>query len=511
MAPRTTTSFTSSAPADLPGDALVIGATKKAGSLSLLEGHGLSESTAAALLETLAALGAEGGADEITRVAGVEGVAASVVVVVGVASSGPAPRSEQLRRAAGIAARALAGRSSAVLALGQQDRAQAQAVAEGAVLGAYSFDQQHGVGKAESAKAPLASVTVVGVDEKEAGAAGGEVDALASAVCYARDLVNTPPNLLYPETFADSVLERAAGTGVEVEVWEPERLVAEGCGGIVGVGQGSGRGPRLVTLRYTPEGANTHLALVGKGITFDSGGLCLKPGASMVTMKMDMGGAAACAAATLAIAELGLPVQVTAYLCLAENMTGDLAQRPGDVVTMRGGRTVEIINTDAEGRLVMADGLALASEQQPDAIVDVATLTGACIVALGERTMGVMGNDDGLRDTLVRLGTEAGDTAWALPMPEELRPTLDTPVADLKHTGERSAGAMVAATFLQEFVGTRGSDTGDDEGESAQIPWAHLDIAGPAFNEKSPWGYHPKGGTGAGVRSLVALARSYAG
>jgi leucyl aminopeptidase len=173
---------------------------------------------------------------------------------------------------------------------------------------------------------------------------------------------------------------------------------------------------------------------------------------------------------------------------------------------MRGGRTVEIINTDAEGRLVMADGLALASEQQPDAIVDVATLTGACIIALGDRTIGVMGNDDELRDTLVRLGTEAGDTAWALPLPEEIRPTLDTPVADLKHTGERSAGAMVAATFLKEFVGTRG------EGEDAeQIPWAHLDIAGPAYNEKTPWGYRPKGGTGAGVRSLIELARSYAG
>ncbi len=347
---------------------------------------------------------------------------------------------------------------------------------------------------------------MTGLGGEEATAAQAEVEALVGGVCYARDLVNTPPNLLFPESFADDVVSRAAQAGVEVEVWDPERLGEEGCGGIIGVGQGSARGPRLVTLRYTPAGASKHLALVGKGITFDSGGLCLKPGASMVTMKMDMGGAAACAAATLAIAELGLPVQVTAYLCLAENMTGDLAQRPGDVVTMRGGRTVEIINTDAEGRLVMADGLALATEQQPDAIVDVATLTGACIVALGERTMGVMGNDDELRDTLVRLGTESGDTAWALPMPEEIRPTLDSPVADLKHTGERSAGAMVAATFLQEFVGTRG------EGEQARpIPWAHLDIAGPAFNEKSAWGYHPKGGTGAGVRPLVALARSLAG
>ncbi|OLT14754.1 leucyl aminopeptidase [Serinicoccus sp. CUA-874] len=508
MSDRLPVSFTTVELATAEVDALVLGATKRDGALALLEGHGLDESTAQALSAALSTLGAEGTTDELTRLAGVDGVAAGLILVVGVGGSGPAPRTEQLKRAAGVAARSLAGRGSALFALGQQDRDQAVAVAEGAALGAYSYVEQHGAGKAGSRKDPLGSVLVRGLDGEDATTAQAEVSAVVAAVSYARDLVNTPPNLLYPETFAADVVERAQAAGVEVEVWDPEQLAAEGCGGIIGVGQGSARGPRLVTLRYTPEGATRHLALVGKGITFDSGGLCLKPGASMVTMKMDMGGAAACAAATLAIAELGLPVQVTAYLCLAENMTGDLAQRPGDVVTMRGGRTVEIINTDAEGRLVMADGLALATEQQPDAIVDVATLTGACIVALGERTIGVMGNDDELRDSIVRMGTEAGDTAWALPMPEEIRPTLDTPVADLKHTGERSAGAMVAATFLQEFVGTRGAVEGED---ATQIPWAHLDIAGPAFNEKSAWGYYPKGATGAGVRSLVALARSYAG
>lgn len=506
MAARTPVTFTDDDPTTVSADALVVGAAKQDGSVVLLPGSGLGDEAAAALHEALVALGAEGGPDEVTRLTGVAGIDAPLVVVVGVAGRGPAPRTEQLRRAAGAAARALAGRGSAVFALGQQDRQQTVAVAEGVALGAYTYAEQHGVGKSGSAKTPLARATVTGLGGEEAAAAQAEVEALVEGVCYARDLVNTPPNLLFPESFADDVVRRAGEAGVEVEVWDPQRLAEEGCGGIIGVGQGSARGPRLVTLRYTPQGASKHLALVGKGITFDSGGLCLKPGASMVTMKMDMGGAAACAAATLASAELGLPVQVTAYLCLAENMTGDLAQRPGDVVTMRGGRTVEIINTDAEGRLVMADGLALATEQQPDAIVDVATLTGACIVALGERTMGIMGNDEELRDTLVRLGTESGDTAWALPMPEEIRPTLDTPVADLKHTGERSAGAMVAATFLQEFVGTRG------EGEQARpIPWAHLDIAGPAFNEKAAWGYHPKGGTGAGVRPLVALARSLAG
>ncbi|MGO0576366.1 leucyl aminopeptidase [Ornithinimicrobium panacihumi] len=498
---RTTLSPTDQAPAALEADALVVAATKTDGTVALVEGHGLSDEAADHVQQSLAAFGAEGGAEEVTRLTGIDGVSAPLVLVVGLPAKGPATRAEKLRRAAGAAARALAGKDKAVFALGQSSEDEVAAVAEGAALGAYTFSVHHGVGKADSAKAELGEAVVAGLGAEAATAATAVVD----AVRYARDLVNTPPNVLYPETFADSVVERA-GDAVQVEVWDPARLEQEGCGGILGVGQGSARGPRMVIMSYAPEGADKHLALVGKGITFDSGGLCIKPGASMVTMKMDMGGAASVAAATLAIAELGLPVKVTAYLCMAENMTGDLAQRPGDVVTMRGGRTVEIINTDAEGRLVMADGLALASEQSPDAIVDVATLTGACIIALGDRTVGVMGNDDELRDTITRLANEVGDTAWALPMPEEIRPTLDTPVADLKHTGERSAGAMVAATFLQEFVGKAG------EGEDAdQIPWTHLDIAGPAFNEKTPWGYQPKGASGQPVRTLVALARSMAG
>ncbi|WP_238695378.1 leucyl aminopeptidase family protein [Ornithinimicrobium flavum] len=502
MPQPTSVSFSDSAPAGLQAEALVLAARKTNGEVSLVDGHGLEEQVAAAVTAALSTVGAEAGAEEATRLTGIEGLQAPLVVVVGLPGSGPASRTEQLRRAAGTGARALAGRASAVFALGQSGREEAQAVAEGVVLGSYTYADHHGVGKAASAKAPLAEAVVLGLAEEES--ATSEVTAVTAAVAWARDLVNTPPNVLYPETFAAQVLERAQAAGVEVEVWWPERLEQEGCGGILGVGQGSARGPRLVTLTYAPEGAGTHLALVGKGITFDSGGLCIKPGAAMVTMKMDMR-RRRLRRGHRRDRRAGAPGPGD-RLCLAENMTGDLAQRPGDVVTMRGGRTVEIINTDAEGRLVMADGLALASEQQPDAIVDVATLTGACIIALGDRTIGVMGNDDELRDSLVRLGTEAGDTAWALPLPEEIRPTLDTPVADLKHTGERSAGAMVAATFLKEFVGTRG------EGEDAQqIPWAHLDIAGPAYNEKTPWGYRPKGGTGAGVRSLIELARSYAG
>ncbi|GAA1180005.1 leucyl aminopeptidase [Ornithinimicrobium humiphilum] len=495
--------LTDAAPGSVEADALVVGATRSGSTVTLVADHGLGAETASHLEETLTTIGAEASAEETVRLAGVPGVAAPLVVVVGM-PSGPAPRTERLRRAAGVAARTLAGRARAIFALGQQGVEEAVAVAQGATLGAYTFAQHHGVGKASSDKPGLGEAVVPGVAADEAEAATATATTVVDAVRWARDLVNTPPNLLYPASMADAVAEQLTGSAVTVEVWDEARLEQERCGGILGVGQGSGRGPRLVTLSYAPEGATKHLALVGKGITFDSGGLCIKPGASMATMKCDMAGAATCAAAVRAIAELGLPVRVTAYLCLAENMTGDLAQRPGDIVTMRDGRTVEIINTDAEGRLVMADGIALATEQQPDAIVDVATLTGACVIALGERTLGVMGNDDELRDSITRIANEVGDTAWALPLPEEIRSQLDTPVADLKHTGERSAGAMVAAVFLQEFVGRQG------EGEDAPtIPWAHLDIAGPAFNDKAAWGYSPKGATGSAVRTLVELARTY--
>lgn len=510
--PHTQLQLTDTRPSGIRTDALVLASRESADAATLCEGHGLPQTTAGAVEQALSAVGAKGHTDEVIRLSAVTGVKAPLVVVVGTGSApttvrGPqrADLRERLRRAAGTGARALPGVSDAVFALGSTSAETVSAVAEGALLGGYSFQTFYGTGKAATAKAPLRTAQVHGLKARsaEGKAVIGQVEAVATAVRYARDLVNTPPNVLYPESFAESVSRRAAqGVGkVKVEVWDVARLQAEGCGGILGVGQGSARGPRLVTMTYAPSRPQARLSFVGKGITFDSGGLCLKPGASMVTMKCDMGGAAAVASAVLALAELKVPVAVTGYLCLAENMTGDLAQRPGDVVTMRGGTSVEIINTDAEGRLVMADGLALASEQTPDAIIDIATLTGAAVVALGERTLGVMGNDEELI-ARVRAGAGAvGEPAWPLPLLEELRPTMDSPVADLKHTGDKSAGAMVAATFLAEFVGK------DATGQ--QLPWAHLDIAGPAFNDKAAFGYTPKGGTGAGVRTLIELARSY--
>ncbi|MGB3186672.1 MAG: leucyl aminopeptidase [Ornithinimicrobium sp.] len=507
--PCTALSFSSGRPTTLHCDALVLAAQSSHGKAELREDIDLPRGVRTAINASLTALGADGSTDDLVRLVGVDKVAAPLVLVVGMGAAEPTSadagpdQNERIRRAAGRAARSLGGKDKAAFALGTTTLQGATAAGQGALLGSYAFQTFYGAGKSAKATPVLNSAIVVGAKPRarERREMSRQITAEARAVSYARDLVNTPPNELYPESFATSVT-RHAGSEVSVDVWDPERLATEGCGGIIGVGQGSARGPRLVTLRYAPKRAKGHLAFVGKGITFDSGGLCIKPAGSMITMKCDMGGAAAVAAAIFAIAEQQLPVAVTGYLCLAENMTGDLAQRPGDVVTMRGGTTVEIINTDAEGRLVMADGLVLASEEQPDAVIDIATLTGAATIALGERTFGVMGNHAATIDRMLQGASTAGESAWQLPLVEELRAQMDSPVADIKHTGDRSAGAMIAATFLAEFIGT------DNTG--ASLPWVHLDIAGPAFNDKSAYGYTPKGGTGAGVRALIEFARSHA-
>ncbi len=412
--------------------------------------------------------------------------------MVGLGSDEPTP--EDLRRAAGEGvhhAAALAGDAtlSVAVSFGTSEPEQVQAVAEGAVLGGYRYPPI-------SSKTPTSpgvdAVTVI-----HTGGDAAEAATIAAAVATARDWVNLPPNLLYPESFADQVRVLVRDARVDVEVLDDKALARDGYGGLMAVGGGSARLPRLVRLSYRPRGAKVHLVLVGKGITFDTGGLNLKPGDSMYTMKCDMAGAAAVLAATYAIAKLGIKVKVTTYGALAENMPGDAAYRPSDVLTMYGGKTVENGNSDAEGRLVMADALARGSEDQPDLIVDVATLTGACVVALGERTTGLMTNDDDTADRLLDAAEAAGEELWQLPIPKEMRGKLDSKVADLKSTGDRWGGALTAAAFLREFVA---------EG----ISWAHLDIAGPAFNEGKPYGYVSPGGTGAGVRTLIALAKNLA-
>jgi leucyl aminopeptidase len=487
---------------DLKADALVLATVEVDGKAALAAGHGLPRAAASHVESALKALGAGGAAEEVVTLASVPGVAAPLVVLVGLGASSARASSfdhEVLRRAAGAAVRSLKGGGKVVVALPGGDASSVAAVAEGAALGAYRYAGLRG-SAAKPAKNGVTAVTVRTSDAKAVKAAAARAAVLAEAKAYAADLVNTPPNKLFPQSFADSVKERAAAgkAKVSVKVLDEKALAKGGFGGIVGVGQGSVHPPRIVTLTWSPAKGKGSVALVGKGITFDSGGLNLKPSTGMVTMKCDMAGAAAVAATVFAAAELGVPVQVTGYLCLAENLPSGTAQRPSDVVTMRNGTTVEILDTDAEGRMVLGDGICLAGEAKPDAIVDIATLTGAQAVALGNRVAGIMANDDTFRDRVRAAADASGEAAWPMPLPKDLRAQLDSAVADIAHKGERWGGMLTAGLFLKEFV-TEGT------------PWAHLDIAGPAFNEGSPWGYTPKGATGYGVATLLGLVEDHAG
>jgi leucyl aminopeptidase len=313
-----------------------------------------------------------------------------------------------------------------------------------------------------------------------------------------RDLVNTGPSDLVPATLAEAAEQVAAEHGLDVEVLGEKELEVGGYGGIMAVGQGSVHPPRLVRLAYHHPEATKTVVFAGKGITFDSGGLSLKPPKSMEHMKSDMAGAAAVLGALQAIAGLRPAVNVVGYLASAENMPGGRAQRPADIITIHGGKTVEVLNTDAEGRLVLADALDRAGGDSPDLLVDVATLTGAQSVALGRQIAGVMANDDAVRNGIVESGRRAGEAFWPMPLPEELREGLDSDVADLANvTQDRQGGMLVGGLFLREFV-------------PAGVRWAHLDIAGPAYNEDDPYGYTPKGGTGAAVRTLAQIAQDVA-
>ncbi|MFB7048314.1 leucyl aminopeptidase [Streptomyces microflavus] len=497
--------------ATLRADALVVGVAKGAGSKSgdLVLAPGAEavdkafDGKLAAVLATLGAVGAEG---ELTKLPAPSGLKVPVVIAVGlgtVPDKEDAYDAEKLRRAAGTAARALSGFKKAGFALPAASVEDASAVAEGALLGAYAFTAYQGGenklapkdAKNSGPKLPLAEVALVDAKPRDKAykAAVERALALAEEINRARDLINTPPNDLYPESFAAVATAAGKEHGIKVQVLDEKALVKGGFGGILGVGQGSANGPRLVKLAYTHPKAEKTLALVGKGITYDSGGISLKPAGHNETMKCDMSGAAAVFAAVVTAARLGLKVNVTGWLALAENMPSGNATRPGDVLRMYSGKTVEVLNTDAEGRLVLGDALTRASEEKPDAIVDVATLTGAMVLALGNRTFGIMANDDAFRTSIHEIAEEVGEASWPMPLPADLRKGMDSPTADIANMGERMGGGLVAGLFLKEFVG---------EG----IAWAHLDIAGPAFHEGAPYGYTPKGGTGSAVRTLVRLA-----
>ncbi|WP_440710420.1 leucyl aminopeptidase [Herbiconiux sp. YIM B11900] len=480
------------------------------------------------LAVSLAAVGFTGKKDEVVRLPAPSGVSAKSIAVVGLGTAADEADAAALRYGAGTAARRLAGRDPLVIEFAVQDAAELEAVVEGAALGSYDFTDYRGTGtKAASADdgdptaddgeaegtgtdageaAPSRSITVLAgeLSDEAASTALARGTASADAVNLVRDLVNIPALDLYPEVYAERVLELAEGRPLDVRVWDYEELLADGFGGIAGVGQGSTRLPRLVRVDYNPAGAAKHIALVGKGITFDTGGLSLKPPVSMIGMKYDMAGSATVLATVLAAASLELPVHLTAWLCLAENMPSGVAIRPGDVLRIKGGRTVEVLNTDAEGRLVLADGIVAASEEQPDAIIDVATLTGAAVVALGNRYIATMG-DEQLVASVVAAGREAGEPLWPMPLPEELRPLLASDIADLANVkpGNTAGGMLVAGVFLKEFVGTRPDGTA--------IPWAHLDIAGAAQNKDGGYGFTVKGPTGATVRTLLRYAEAVSG
>lgn len=479
----------------IEADVLVLGVSKTENGPKLLSEDPQLESIGA-LLE---AIGVTGAQDELRRIPSTVGATKSIALI-GVGSGDVSI--DDLRYASGSAARQLRGVSSIVVGLPTNSADELFAVLEGSGLGAYAYTE-HRSASLEATKLPASSITVatsvdtVGLEER--------ATAIATAVHTVRDLVNSPPSHLYPETFAERVVTLAEGTGVEVTVLAEKELEEGQFGGILGVGQGSSRGPRLVKVVYSPASATRHLALVGKGITFDSGGLSLKPPVSMVGMKYDMTGAATVVAVALAAAALELPVKVTAWLCLAENLPSGSAIRPNDVLTIRGGKTVEVLNTDAEGRLVLADGIVAASEEEPDAIVDVATLTGAALVALGNRYVGTMGNAD-LVNQVVEAGSRVGETMWPMPLPSDLRSALNSDIADIANVkpGNTAAGMLIAGIFLKEFVGTTGE--GD---EKRTIPWAHLDIAGPANNGAGGWGFTGKGPTGVAVRALIELAEEF--
>ena len=446
--------------------------------------------------EVLGGLDFDGSVGTTARIPTRGRAAARTLLVVGL---GPADEAgtDAVRRAGAAVASATSRLSSAAVALPQLAdtavgaAAVAQALVEGIRLGSYAFAGY----RSEPDEHQLTTVTLHGEDTESVARGIAIGRATSAAAALARDLVNLPPADKRPSMLAARAEQELEGSGVTIEVLGPEELEDGGYGGLIGVGRGSSDGPRLVKLSYVPEGAASgdaprHVALVGKGITFDSGGLSLKPSEAMETMKMDMGGAAAVLATVRAAAELRLPVRVTGLMALAENMPSGSATRPGDVLTIRGGKTVEVLNTDAEGRLVLADALVDACALEPDVVVDLATLTGAAKIALGERIGVLMSSDDELADALLEAGRRSGEPFWRLPVATaEYREKLDSEVADIKNVGGREAGTITAGLFLHEFVA---------EG----VPWAHLDIAGVAWSDRAE-GYVKKGGTGTPVRLLV--------
>ena len=495
----TTYQLRNASPAKTRADAVVVGIVQHdKGARVAPGGEDVAQAYGRKFTPLLQTLGVTGKAGEVHKVPTAGTLPSPLLVLVGL---GTEPDAAAIRKAAGAAARAVTNAASVAVALPTGSVDEVRAVTEGYVLGGYTFTAYKKDGAADDT---AATVTVLTGEARKSAVkdAFEQAQVVAAATAATRDWVNTPAGDLTPPAFADAVKQAVADTTkgrgapkLKVTVHDERALADLGCGGILGVGAGSSAPPRLVEITYAPRGAKRHVALVGKGITFDSGGLSIKPAQGMETMKCDMAGAAAVVQATLAIATLGLPVKVSTFVPMAENMVSGSATRPGDVLRMYGGTTVEVMNTDAEGRLVLADALVRATEQKPDVILDVATLTGHMVLALGERVGGVLGSDD-VVEAVLAAGETSGEPQWPMPIPEQMVERVrSSKVADLaQHDWVRWGGGLFAAAFLREFT--------------AGLPWAHLDIAGPAFNSGGAFGHVTNGGTGFGVGTLVDYARA---
>jgi leucyl aminopeptidase len=425
-------------------------------------------------------------------------IKAKAIMLAGLGAKGEAGPGE-FRRAAmkvGRSASRFAMVAATLPEVGEVEEA-AQAFAEGIVLGSYRFDRykQQPIDDASKRKPKLKKVVALSGDAKavKAGLKRGQIYADASN--WARDLVNTPALDANPQFLAQEARKMAALNGLDCKIWTKAQLEKGGFGGILGVGSGSANEPRMIELSYRGAGTDVPIAVTGKGITFDSGGLSLKDAAGMEWMKADMGGAAATLATMRAIAQLKPKVNVIAAIPSSENMPGGAAIRPGDVLRHRGGKTSEVLNTDAEGRLILADALAYLAEKKPRVIIDSATLTGAAMVALGNDLWAVMGSDQQLIDDLLQAGRDVGEPGWQLPLWTDYRRNIESAVADVKNVGPRWGGAITAGLFLKEFVG--------------DVPWAHLDVAGTAFSDNGTE-YWPKGATGSPARTLIRYIESQA-
>jgi leucyl aminopeptidase len=505
-APMTTYALRNASPAKTKADAVVVGVLQTPkGPVVVDQAHELAEAWGRKFRPLLSSLGVTGKAGEVAKFPSAGVVNAALVVLVGLGEAPEGgPTAATVRRAAGTAARAVPNAASVAMALGSTDAAGVGAALEGWLLGGYTFATYKKDTKTDSAGPSEVVVLSESARKAESIAAFESAQVVAEAVIAAREWVNLPPNDLNPPTFAEAVAAAHAqvtkgksAPEVTLTTYDEKQLADLGCGGILAVGLGSSAPPRLVELSYAPDGATTHLALVGKGITFDSGGLTIKPANSMGEMKSDMAGAAAVVQAIFAIAKLGLPIRVTAYAPMAENMISGSAMRPGDVVTAANGTTVEVLNTDAEGRLILMDALVRAAAEKPDVLVDVATLTGHMVIALGDKIAGVMGTEEIVADVL-SAGEAAGELLWPMPIPEEMTERImSSKIADLsQHDWVRWGGGVRAAAFLREFT----------DG----LPWAHVDIAGPSFNSGGASGHVTPGGTGFGVATLVEYARTLA-